>query len=231
MCGRFVQTMPADVMRQLFRTAGALPNLAPSWNVAPTQSAPVVRRHPETGERHLDLLRWGLRPRWAKVEKGAREPINARAETVATNGMFRQAYAKRRCLVPADAFYEWKVEAGGKQPMAIAPAMGEGMAFAGIWEHWRGEGDEIARTFAIVTTDASAPMRAVHDRMPLILAPDDWAAWLEGDDPAHLMRPAPDGLLRFWPVSKAVNSPRNDGPELLAEERQAPAEGGGPNPA
>jgi putative SOS response-associated peptidase YedK len=231
MCGRFVQTMPADVMRQLFRTAGALPNLAPSWNVAPTQSAPVVRRHPETGERHLDLLRWGLRPRWAKVEKGAREPINARAETVATNGMFRQAYAKRRCLVPADAFYEWKVEAGGKQPMAIAPAMGEGMAFAGIWEHWRGEGDEIARTFAIVTTDASAPMRAVHDRMPLILAPDDWAAWLEDEDPARLLRPAPDDLLRFWPVSKAVNSPRNNGPELLVEQPQAPADGGGPNPA
>src|SRR4028118_1551805 len=139
MCGRYVQTMPADAMRELFRTSGALPNLAPSWNgappqcapvvgrhpdpgapaarplptlppswnVAPTQSAPVVRRHPETGERHLDPLRWGLRPRWAKAEKGAREPTNARAETVATNGMFRQAYAKRRCLGPAAAVYDW----------------------------------------------------------------------------------------------------------------------------
>ena len=128
MCGRYVQTMPADAMRELFRTAGALPNLAPSWNVAPTQSAPVVRRHPETGERHLDPLRWGLRPRWAKAEKGAREPINARAGTVATNGMFRQAYAKRHCLVPAVAFYEWKALDGGKQPMAIATASGEAMA-------------------------------------------------------------------------------------------------------
>jgi putative SOS response-associated peptidase YedK len=231
MCGRYVQTMPADAMRQLFSTTGAPPNLAPSWNVAPTQSAPVVRRHPETGERHLDPLRWGLRPRWAKAEKGAREPINARAETVATNGMFRQAYAKRRCLVPAVAFYEWKVQDGVKQPMAIAPASGEAMAFAGIWESWRGEGDEVVRTFAVVTTEANAPMRAVHDRMPVILAPDDWAEWLESDDPAALMRPAPDGLLRFWPVSKAVNSPRNNGPELLAEQPTAPASSGGPNSA
>ena len=231
MCGRYVQTMPAEVMRQLFHTSGAPPNLAPSWNVAPTQSAPVVRRHPETGERHLDLLRWGLRPRWAKVEKGAREPINARIETVATSGMFRQAYAKRRCLVPADAFYEWKVEEGGKQPMAIAPAAGEGMAFAGLWEHWRGEGDEIVRTFAIVTRDANATMRAVHNRMPVILAPEDWAVWLEGDDPLALLRPVPDDFLRFWPVSKAVNSPRNNGAELLVAQPQAPAPGGGPNPA
>ena len=231
MCGRFVQTMPADALRGLFRTAGVLPNLAPSWNVAPTQSAPVVRRHPETGERHLDPLRWGLRPCWVKDAKGAREPINARAETVATNGMFRQAYAKRRCLVPAVAFYEWKAEAGGKQPMAIAPASGEAMAFAGIWENWRGEGDEVVRTFAIFTTEANAPMRAVHDPMPVILAPEDWTEWLESDDPAALMRPAPDDLLRFWPVSKAVKTPRNNGPELLAEQAPAPGGDGGPNPA
>ena len=231
MCGRYVQTMPADAMRELFRTAGPLPNLAPSWNVAPTQSAPVVRRHPETGERHLDPLRWGLRPRWAKAEKKAREPINARAETGATSVMFRQAYAQRRCLVPAVAFYEWKALDGGKQPVAIAPASGEAMAFAGIWENRRGEGDEIVRTFAVVTTEANGPTRAVHDRMPVILAPGDWAEWLEGDDPAPLMRPAPDDLLRFWPVSKAVNSPRNNGPELLAEQPAEPGGGAGPNPA
>jgi len=231
MCGRYVQTMPAEVLRQLFYTAGAPPNLAPSWNVAPTQSAPVVRRHPETGERHLDLLRWGLLPRWAKDPKGARQPINARAETVASSPMFREAYAKRRCLVPADAFYEWKAEAGGKRPVAIAPRSGEGMAFAGLWEGWRGERGEVVRSFAILTTDANAPMRAIHDRMPVVLAPGDWAGWLEGDDPATLLRPAPDDLLRFWPVSKAVNSPRNNGPELLAEQATTPGEGGGPNPA
>jgi putative SOS response-associated peptidase YedK len=226
--------MPAEVLRQLFRTTGAPPNLASSWNVAPTQSAPVVRRHPETGERHLDLLRWGLLPRWVKDPKGARQPINARAETVATSPMFRRAFAERRCLVPADAFYEWKAEAGGKRPMAIAPRSGEAMAFAGLWEGWRGgEGGEVVRTFAIVTTDANATTRVVHDRMPVILAPDDWAAWLEGDDPATLLRPAPEDLLRLWPVSKAVNSPRNNGPDLLAEPPRAPAPdgNGGPNPA
>ena len=232
MCGRYVQTMPAEVLRQLFRTTGAPPNLAPSWNVAPTQAAPVVRRHPETGERRLDLLRWGLLPRWAKDPKGARQPINARAETVAGSPMFREAFAKRRCLVPADAFYEWKVQPGGKQPMAIAPRSGEGMAFAGVWEGWRGEeGGEVVRTFAIVTTDANAPMRAIHDRMPVVLAAGDWPEWLEGDNPAALLRSAPDDLLRFWPVSKAVNSPRNNGPELLAEHAATPSGGGGSNPA
>ena len=132
-----------------------------------------------------------------RIARGAKQPINARAETVATSPMFRQAYAKRRCLVPALAFYEWKSEPGGKQPMTIARTSGEGMALAGIWEHWRGEGDEIVRTFAIVTTDANAPMRAVHNRMPVILAPSDWAEWLEIDDPDGLLRPAPDDLLRL----------------------------------
>ena len=251
MCRRYVQTMPADAMRELFRTAGAPPNLAPSWNVAPTQPAPVVRRHPETGERHLNPLRWGLLPHWVKAPKGAQQPINVRAETVATNPMFKQAFAKRRCLVPAEAFYEWKVEPdafyegkaepgafyegkaepGGKQPFAIAPSSGEGMAFAGIWGGWRGEGGEVVQTFAVVTTDANAPMRTIHDRMPVILAAGDWAEWLEGGDPARLLRPAPDELLRLWPVSKAVNTPRNNGPELLAEQATTPDGGGGPNPA
>ncbi len=139
MCGRYVQTMPADAMRQLFRTTGAPPNLAPSWNVAPTQSAPVVRRHPETGKRHLDLLRWGLRPRWVKDAKGAREPINARAETVASSPMFREAYAERRCLVPADAFYEWKVvrrRCGKKRPQVLGTADAAGTPTARLAYEW-----------------------------------------------------------------------------------------------
>ena len=112
------------------RTVNALPNVAPSWNIAPSQDAMVVRRHPETGERHLDLLPWGLVPHWSKDPPKTKHPINARAETVATSGMFRRAFAQRRCLVPADAFYEWKATEGGKQPFAIVRQDGQPMAFA-----------------------------------------------------------------------------------------------------
>src|SRR5689334_493855 len=120
MCGRFASFLPAEAVARLFRTVNPLPNLAPSWNLAPSQDAPVVRRHPKTGERHLDLLRWGLIPYFTQDPKGGRKPINARAETVATSGMFRAAFERRRCLVPAVAFYEWKKLPGGaKQPYAI----------------------------------------------------------------------------------------------------------------
>ena len=231
MCGRYAQFRSIEAVRAFFGTSGPPPNHPPSWNVAPTQTAPVVRRHPETSERRLDLLRWGLLPGWVRDPKGTRQPINARAETVSRSPMFRKAFAERRCLVPADAFYEWKAEPGGKQPFAIARRDGEMLAFAGLWEHWRGEGDEVVRSFAILTTEANAPMRRVHDRMPVILAPADWSAWLEGPDPGGLLRPAPDEVLRLWPVSRAVNAPRNNGPDLLEEHRPPPAPGDGPNPA
>lgn len=215
----------------MFGTTGPLPNLAPNWNVAPSQTAPVVRRHPETRERHLDALRWGLLPHWARDPKSVRQPINARAETVATAPIFRDAFARRRCIVPADAFYEWKQAPGGKLPYAIATRSGEMLGLAGLWEGWRGEGGEVIRSFAIITTTANATLRALHERMPVLLPPDAWAAWLEGERPGELLRPAPDDLLRLWPVSAAVNSPRNNGPELL-EEVSAPAvPAGGPNPA
>jgi putative SOS response-associated peptidase YedK len=120
MCGRYASFLPAEAVARLFHTVNPIPNFPPTWNMAPTQDAMVVRHHPETGERHLDLLKWGLLPYFTKDPARARRPINARAETVQTSGMFRSAFAKRRCLVPADAFYEWKVVEGGKQPYAIA---------------------------------------------------------------------------------------------------------------
>ena len=208
--------MPAAAIARLFRTTGPIPNVAPSWNVAPTQSAPVVRRHPESGERRLDLLIWGFLPTCTKDAK-ARRPINARGETVATAPMWRDAYARRRCLVPADAFYEWRATEGGKQPYAIARQDGEPMAFAGLWDGWRGPDGEVVRSFAIVTTAANATMASVHDRMPVILKPADWPAWLDeaAGDPAALLRPAVDDVLRVWPVGRAVNSPRNNGLRLL----------------
>lgn len=217
MCGRYASYLPADQMRQLVRSMNATVNVAPSWNVAPTQDAMVVRRHPDTSERHLDLLKWGLLPHWTKDAAKAKRPINARAETVASSGMFRGALAQRRALIPADAFYEWQAQADGKQPYAIARQDGAPIFFAGLWEGFRWPDGTILRSFAIVTTQANAEMAVLHERMPVILEPADWPAWLGETeaDATRLLRPAPDGTLRLWPVSRAVNYVRNNGPHLL----------------
>lgn len=193
-----------------------MPNLAPSWNVAPTNDAMVIRRHPETGKRRLDLLRWGLIPGWTKELKAARKPINARSETAGTSGMFKGALATRRCLVPADAFYEWRTMPDGRQPYSIARRDGAPVTFARIWEGWRDPAGDVMRTFAILTTAANTTMRQMHERMPVILEPDNWTAWLDDARLAvNLMRPADDGVLHLWPVSRAVNSVRNNGTDLL----------------
>jgi putative SOS response-associated peptidase YedK len=220
MCGRYASYLPPEAIARIFRTVNPLPNIDPNWNMAPTLDAMVVRRHPQTGERHLDLLNWGLLPYWTKGDpKQARRPINAKAETVATLPTFRDAFARRRCLVPAGAFYEWQRVPGEKtkQPFAIARQDGQPMAFAGIWEGWRGEGGEVLRTFAIVTTDANQVMAPIHNRMPVILEESDWPLWLgerEGE-PGTLLHPAADDVLRVWPVSRAVSNVRNNGPELI----------------
>jgi putative SOS response-associated peptidase YedK len=217
MCGRYASRLPPDAIRALFATAGSVPNIAPNYNVAPTQPAMVVRCHPETGERRLDLLRWGLIPSWTKDLKAARKPINARSETAGSSGMFKSALASRRCLVPVDVFYEWKTMPDGKQPYAIARSDGTPLAMAGIWEGWRAPDGEVTRTFAIMTTAANTTMQQLHERMPVILEPDTWSTWLGEDGGAamDLMRPAADDVLHLWPVSRAVNSVRNNGPELL----------------
>ena len=177
----------------------------------------MIRLHPETGERRLDLLRWGLIPSWTTDLKQALKPINARSETAATSGMFKAALASRRCLVPADAFYEWKTMPDGKQPYAIARRDRTPLAFAGIWEGWRDPAGEIVRTFAILTTSANATMRQLHARMPVILEQADWVDWLANREKnlTEVMRPAADDVLDLWPVSRAVNSVRNNGAELL----------------
>ena len=189
----------------------------PTGNLAPTQPAMVIRRHPEGGERRLDVLRWGLVPHFTKDLKACKRPINARSETAGTSGMFRGALASRRCLVPADAFYEWKAMADGKQPYAIARTDGAPIAFAGLWEGWRDLAGETLRTFTILTTAANDDMARLHDRMPVILEAADWPAWLGEVDrnPVELLRPAAAGVVRLWPVSRAVNSVRNNGAELL----------------
>jgi putative SOS response-associated peptidase YedK len=224
MCGRYASHLPPEEIARLFSTVGDLPNIGPNWNVAPTDPAMVVRRHPTSGERRLDLLRWGLVPHFTKDLKAAQRPINARAETAATSGMFRGALAGRRCIVPADAFYEWKTTPEGKQPYAIGRADGPPLAFAGLWEGWRSPEGETLRTFAILTTSANAAMSQIHARMPVILERADWPAWLGETEaaPADLLRSAAEGVLRIWRVSRAVNSVRNNGPSLLEKEEGRP---------
>jgi putative SOS response-associated peptidase YedK len=229
MCGRFASQLPPEILAQLFRTRAPLVNAAPSWNVAPTDSAMVVRRDPQDGARDLGLLQWGLVPHFTKELKAARRPINARAETLAGSAMFRGALAQRRCLVPAGAFYEWRHVDGTKQPYAVARADGAPLALAGLWEGWRDPtSGEILRSFVIVTTAANADLAWLHDRMPVILEPRDWPLWLgeEAGEAAALLMPAGAGIVRVWPVSRAVNSVRNNGPLLLSPL----AEAAGPRP-
>ena len=225
MCGRYIATTPPHELRRLFATVNEVPNWEPTWNMAPSQLGPVVRLHPSTGARHLDLLRWGLLPHWARGDpKKIRQPINARAETVATLPTFRDAFARRRCIVPIDGFYEWQARPEGKQPYAVARADGTVMALAGLWEGWRGPDGETVRTYTVVTTTAIDALGHLHERMPVVLEPADWGAWLgepPGDpeaapvDPAALLRPG-SAAFRTWAVSSRVNNVRNDGPELMA---------------
>ena len=218
MCGRFATTVPPHLLRDWYRAVGPLPNDAPNYNVAPTQSVPVVRRHPDTGEPRIDLLRWGLIPHWSR-DKG-RQPINARAETVASSGMFRGALASRRCVVPMTAFYEWDQQTKPKQPYAFGRCDGDPLMLAGLWESWTDPAGALVRSFTIITTGANAVLALVHDRMPVVLERADADAWLE-HGPHALLRPAGHDVLRRWRVSAEVNSPRNNHPGLLEPVGQA----------
>lgn len=172
----------------------------------------MVRRHPETGERHLDALRWGLVPRWAKDLSVGMRMINARGESVAGKPAFRDAFRRRRCIVPVDGFYEWRQGAPKepKQPYTAALRSGAPMALAGLWGAWRGPGDGIVRTFTVITTDACERLRPLHDRMPVILPREDWPLWLgetvapEPQELLRLIRPYPGETLSIWPVDRRV---------------------------
>lgn len=219
MCGRYVITLPPAAIVRIVRASGETPNLAPHWNAAPTQDLPVLRRHPETGERHLGLLRWGLVPGWSKSPKDGVKAINARSETAATQPLFRAAFAKRRCLVPANAWYEWHGAAKAKQPFAIAVPGVELFCFAGLWEAWRDSASgEILRSFTILTAEAAPQIAHLHGRMPVVLAPDDYAAWLAPETQAGaaqaLLGPWPHDL-DFWPVDPRVGNVRNDDADLI----------------
>jgi len=220
MCGRFVQKTPLGEIQVLFDTANAVPNAPPRYNAAPTDGLAVVRFNPQTRQRSLDLLRWGLVPLWAKDPSFGPKCINARKETIATNNIYRDAFERRRCLVPADAFYEWRKLGKEKQAYAVTPRNGI-FAFAGLWERWKSPGDgSILRSFTIVTGPANELCRPIHDRMPVILSPESWSTWL-GEEQASpeqllaLLKLCPDDLIRAYPVNAAVGNVKNDTPDVL----------------
>jgi len=194
-------------------------NYPPRWNAAPSQELLVIRRNHQTGDVSLDPLRWGLIPYWCMDPAGGRKPINAKCETVRDLPTFRDAYRKRRCIVPVDGFFEWRAIKGrkAKQPYAIAMKDGAPFGIAGIWENWKEPASgEWIRTFAIMTTDANELVADIHDRMPVILAPGDYARWLgEEPDPHDVMRPFPADLMRMWPISTRVNKPENADPSIV----------------
>ncbi|MEJ2602098.1 MAG: SOS response-associated peptidase [Gammaproteobacteria bacterium] len=230
MCGRFAFYSAREAMPALFGVDDGAA-VAPRYNIAPTQHAAVVRLDAE-GHRQAAMLRWGLVPFWAKDMKIGNRLINARVETAAEKPAFRAAWSRRRCLVPADGFYEWRSAAGGKTPWFISASNGEPFAMAGLWERWTSEGgtEEPVETFTILTTEAREPMSRLHDRMPVILGVDRSAAWLAGEAPAGTGSLADPSLrLRAWPVSRRVNSPRNEDPSLVepaADERLDESTGG-----
>jgi len=217
MCGRFTLKTPANQLLLAFGLDSALP-LVPRYNIAPTQSVPVI--HASEGGREMAMMHWGLIPSWSKAPDAGGRLINARAETVAEKPAFRASFKTRRCLVPADGYYEWIAAGRKKQPYWIHRADEQPFAFAGLWDLWRPEAGEPLTSCTIVTTDANDATREIHDRMPVILDPVDYDRWLDPalSDPARLLpllRPYEGGELRVDPVSTFVNNARNEGPECL----------------
>ena len=220
MCGRFVIELSPDLVTRFFGLA-VTPDLPARYNIAPTQPVPVIRQGAD-GQRHLNLLRWGLVPAWAR-EFGA-GLINARAETVDAKPSFRQAFRQRRCIIPASGFYEWQKRVEGKVPYYIRMADGAPMPLAGIWESWRSPAGEVLESCAILTTAANAAVAPIHERMPVILTPDSFAPWLDRNmhDAGRLLpllAPCLPGWLDAYPVTPLVNSPANDYPACIEPAR------------
>jgi putative SOS response-associated peptidase YedK len=217
MCGRYTITSAPEAIRALFRYPEQ-PNFPPRYNVAPTQPIPIVRL--VEGERHFALVRWGLLPSWVKDPKTFTLLINARGESVTDKPAYRAAMKRRRCLIPADGFYEWKAVGVRKQPYYVRLKSGAPMAFAGLWESWTGPNGEELESAAIVTTGANRTLVPIHHRMPVIVSPEGFDLWLncaqvDAQTAAALITPALDNLLNAYPVSTAVNRTANDNPKLV----------------
>jgi putative SOS response-associated peptidase YedK len=217
MCGRYLLISNPEAIRQLAEYFEQ-PNFPPRYNVAPTQPIPIVRL--DNGARRFALMRWGLLPSWVKDPKTFTLLINCRGESVCEKPAFKNAMKRRRCLIPADGFYEWKVDGKIKRPFVVRPHDGKPVMFAGLWETWIGPNGEEVDTAAIVTIEANQTLHPIHHRMPVILEEKDFEAWLdcaaaEARQAAALLRPAPEGLLEAYEISSAINRVVNDGPDVL----------------
>ena len=215
MCGRYRLSRRKQIIEEHFDSVSGEEDWSPRYNVAPTQPVPVIRQHPKEPRRELSLVRWGLIPWWAKDSSGAARMINARSETAATLPAFRDALKVRRCIVPADGFYEWKRAGKARHPYCFEVNDGELFAFAGLWERWKDPAGKRLETCSILTTTPNTVTSAVHDRMPVILSPDSYDLWL---DPAfadvtaisELLKPYDARAMRCFPVSARVNHVAND---------------------
>jgi putative SOS response-associated peptidase YedK len=216
MCGRYSLSATPETIAEIFGVRH-VSDIEPRFNIAPTQLVPVVRRAEKSDERRIDLLKWGLVPSWADDPGIGSRMINARAETVGEKPSFRGAFKSRRCLVPVDGFYEWRKTGSHKVPYLIRRPEGGLFAFAGLWERWKGPSGPL-ESYAIITTEANDLMRPIHDRMPVIVDPEGYDAWLDPATPSEalreMLRPEPGGQLVAFPVSTRVNSPSNDDPGL-----------------
>ncbi len=226
MCGRFVLTSPPDAVRNLFGYDDEA-TFPPRFNIAPSQPIAVVTL--DERQRRLRLMRWGLIPSWVKDPRSFALLFNARADSVLEKPSFRNAFRRRRCLVPSDGFYEWQTSGDRKRPFFIHPAGGGPVAFAGIWESWTGPNGEELDTVAIITTEANADLRALHDRMPVVIATDAFDMWLDcahvdAQTAASLLVPSRPGFFAFHEVSQAVSRAASDGPELIVAATSATAQ-------
>ena len=221
MCGRFTLRHSADQLAARFDVQENALDVEPRYNIAPSQ--PVVAVTQPDGARHLEAMKWGLVPFWAKDPAIGNRMINAKAETVAEKPAFKHAFQRRRCLIPADGFYEWKKLRDGKQPMLIHRKADDLFAFAGLWEEWKDPDGVPLRTCTILTVAPNGLLSTIHDRMPAILAPEDEALWLDTSvkDPNRVLgvlRPYPDEPLEAYAVSRRVNAPTFDDPSLVEPE-------------
>lgn len=218
MCGRYKLSRRKQIIEEHFDSVSGEEDWIPKYNVAPTQPVPVIRQNPKEPIRELSLMRWGLIPSWSKNPSAAASMINARAETAATRPAFRDAMKSRRCLIPADGFYEWSRTGKTKQPYCFEVNEGKLFAFAGLWERWKDPSGNWIKSCSILTTTPNAVTSSVHDRMPVILDPDSYDLWLDPgmndvSAASDLLKPCDARLMRCFPVSTRINSVANDDEE------------------